>query len=312
MGLFKPLTVFPLFLRGSRVLNSSSTLIKRTSLSGTGGPLATIVSGIAEAVAGRVEGPLESMRSVACFVSSNQSEDSLATTNKLYWSPPLASQNLGHLMSLGPVDSGPTNITDSGRSYRLTVSASSIKDEVGHEREQRKPPPGASVGHWGDKRCIRCYGVKGRDGDLFNQLVATLAAYERSGHKRRHGPFSHTSYLRYPLYTRPGYAQPVNSDSRLFGHNLASCPSSLTPPTSARLARVCNVGPVPISLHGRGDIGLELYSNSSARSLHLTFKEFRLLVAGTFPKRPSVRTTTVQTCPEGDEGLSPTPNCHTV
>ncbi|PIK55033.1 hypothetical protein BSL78_08081 [Apostichopus japonicus] len=41
--------------------------------------------------------------------------------------------------------------------------------------------------------------------------VASLAAYERSGHKRARWPVFHTSYTRYPLYTRLGYAQPVNS-----------------------------------------------------------------------------------------------------
>ncbi|PIK45951.1 hypothetical protein BSL78_17159 [Apostichopus japonicus] len=117
--------------------------------------------------------------------------------------------------------------------------------------------------------------------------VATLAAYERSGHKRADGPFSHTSCKRYPLYTRPGYAQPVNSGYTACSGTTWPHALPATPPTSARLARVCNVGPVPISPQGRGDIGLEFDSNSSSPGLDtFTFKEFRLLVAGHFPKTP--------------------------
>ncbi|PIK33711.1 hypothetical protein BSL78_29469 [Apostichopus japonicus] len=101
------------------------------------------------------------------------------------------------------------------------------------------------------------------------------------------GLFSHTSYTRYPLYTRPGYAQPVNSGYTLVRAQPDLMPFQPTPPASARLARICNVGPVPISPQGRDDIGLELDSNSSSTGLNtFTFKQFRLLVAAHFPKTP--------------------------
>ncbi|PIK55938.1 hypothetical protein BSL78_07166 [Apostichopus japonicus] len=131
------------------------------------------------------------------------------------------------------------------------------------------------------------YGVRGRDRDRFNHARSHSRGYERSGHKRARWPvFPHELQTISPLHSAR-VCQPVNS-------GYTACSGTTWPHAlPAHTSNKCEAGPgmqcgpCALSPQGRGDIGLEFNSNSSSPGLDThTFKEFRLLVAGHFPKTP--------------------------
>ncbi|PIK43782.1 hypothetical protein BSL78_19346 [Apostichopus japonicus] len=146
--------------------------------------------------------------------------------------------------------------------------------------------------------------------------VATLAAYERSGHKRARWPvFPHELQTISPLHSARVCPTCKHGYTACSG-TTCLMPFQPTPLTSARLARYAMWALCPLAHKVEGISNLssiltrlvEFDSNSSSPGLDtFTFEEFRLLVAVTFPKRPVSAQQPVQTCPEGDGGLSPTP-----
>ncbi|PIK45334.1 hypothetical protein BSL78_17799 [Apostichopus japonicus] len=100
-------------------------------------------------------------------------------------------------------------------------------------------------------------------------------------------PFSHTSCKDIPLHS----ARVCPTCKQRLGTPLVRAQPGLmpfqpTPPASARLARVCNVALCPLAHKVEGyRTEFNSYSSSPGLDTH-TFKEFRLLVAGHFPKTP--------------------------
>ncbi|PIK35040.1 hypothetical protein BSL78_28126 [Apostichopus japonicus] len=117
--------------------------------------------------------------------------------------------------------------------------------------------------------------------------VATLAAYERSGHTRARRPvFPHELQTISPLHSARVCPTCKQRLHRLFGHNLASCPSS------PHLQKVRGwpgyamwaLCPLAHKVEGISDLSSILTRLVPLDTL--TFKEFRLLVAGHLPKTP--------------------------
>ncbi|PIK42479.1 hypothetical protein BSL78_20656 [Apostichopus japonicus] len=117
--------------------------------------------------------------------------------------------------------------------------------------------------------------------------VATLAAYERSGHKRARWPvFPHELQTISPLHSARVCPTCKQRLHRLFGHNLASCPSSPHLQQVRGWPGYAMWALCPLAHKVEGISDLSSILTRLVPVLTPLHSRNRLLVAGHFPKTP--------------------------